>query len=134
MTAFAFVTDRGAVVRADVLESYATKSATRQVPTQKSFSDEAGLVVPRYDPTALATLLEGNTPHLVACRQKAEDVLGRGWDFEPVGESPDSGLRTQLVDWFDAQAPPTSAIDALSSRSVLMTPHRRRSPRSRICA
>ncbi|MFW6090518.1 MAG: hypothetical protein ACODAF_01505 [Actinomycetota bacterium] len=115
---FGVVTDQEVFVRADVLESYAVKES-RQLPPAPSFEGHRGLLQPKYDPTLLAGLLELNTAHLVACRQKAEDVLGRGWEFEQVAEGADTAERDRLRAWFDAVPAPETALDSQSNRSVL---------------
>jgi PBSX family phage portal protein len=54
---------------------------------------EGGLVRPPYDLDQLAEMLEGNTLHARACRQKATDVAGRGFTLRSTaddGEVPDA--------------------------------------------
>lgn len=52
---------------------------------------EGGLVRPPYDLDQLAGMLEGNTLHARACRQKATDVAGRGFALRTTddGDVPD---------------------------------------------
>ncbi|MFW6033781.1 MAG: hypothetical protein ACOC9R_01490 [bacterium] len=107
------------VVTADVLEGYALKQASLQLPTQQTFEGEVGLLAPRYDPAQLAGLLEINTPHLVATRQKAEDIIGRGWAMERTSDDADTADRDRVQQWFDEIPPPTSALDSHSNRDVL---------------
>ena len=47
---------------------------------------EGGLVRPPYDLDQLAGMLEGNTLHARACRQKATDVAGRGFALRSTAE------------------------------------------------
>lgn len=115
---FGFLTDLGHVVRADVLDQYAVKQDSRQLPTQEQFEGEAGLLVPRYDPAQLAFLLEQSTAHLVAARQKSEDVVGRGWDIVQTADDADPADRDRLREFFDAIPAPTKALDSHSNRDV----------------
>lgn len=115
---FGVVTDTGRFVRGDVLEQYAVKGASLQLPTQQTFEGDRGLLSPKYDPTHLAGLLETNTAHLVACRQKAEDVIGRGWDVVATVDDADPAVRERLKAWLEAIPPPTSALDSHSNRDV----------------
>lgn len=108
--AFAVVTDRGSVVRTDVLEQYALKAHSRQEVTQDNFQGTRGLLTPRYDPTALQGLLELNTAHAAACRQKAQDTAGLGWRFDPATDDADPAERERLEEWFDDLPPPASAL------------------------
>lgn len=50
---------------------------------------EGGLVRPPYDLDQLAGMLEGNTLHARACRQKATDVAGRGFVLRSTADDGD---------------------------------------------
>lgn len=120
MRPFGILTQSGEFVRGDVLDDYAVKAdgASLQLPTQSTFEGQRGLLTPKYDPAHLAGLLEVNTAHLVACRQKAEDVLGRGWELVKARQDADDADRRTLAAWFDDIPPPETAISNLSHRSV----------------
>jgi len=86
---FAYVTKSGRVVRQDILEQYAIKSDSKQILAdsfQSSYTQ--GLVQPLYNPEALARVLEMNTYHYRACKTKARDTAGLGWNLRPLKENP----------------------------------------------
>lgn len=115
-----FTTDLGRVVPAEVLDDYSTKQDSQQLPPDPVFTDVRGVLAPKYDPHQLAGLLELNTAHLVACRQKAEDVLGSGWDWEQTREDAQTQGRDRLAALFDSVPRPESAFDSHSVREVLI--------------
>ncbi|MDI6840443.1 MAG: phage portal protein [bacterium] len=107
---FAFVTKNGRVVREDILEQYANKSASKQLPADM-FTDsynQHGLVQPLYNPEALARILELNTYHYRACKTKARDVAGLGWQIIPLVDKPNESMQTMLEDFFSDLSEPVS--------------------------
>lgn len=111
----AIVTDRGEVVSFDVLDRFAVKEApgSQQIVTQATFAGEQGqgLIAPRYDPAHLNSLLEANTAHYAACRQKSQDTAGSGWRFDKVDDRADDKDRALLMEFFDERITPASALD-----------------------
>ena len=91
---FAYVTKQGKVVRQEILERHGLKNAgdSNQIDdpfTETDFS-ERGLVEPPYVPSSLINLLDLNTYHMRACRVKARDVAGNGWQIVPGRSDIDS--------------------------------------------
>jgi PBSX family phage portal protein len=70
-------------------------SESQQLPEDPfNYSEgEGGLMRPPYDLDQLAAMLEGNTLHARACRQKATDVAGRGFALRSTG--PDGQVSDQ---------------------------------------
>lgn len=103
---FAFVTSKGRVVRADVLEEYAFKNSGGDQSKQligdrfSSVYSQLGLVEPLYTPEALANLLELNTYHARCCITKARDVAGLGWDLKPLVDNPSEAIKEELDEFF----------------------------------
>lgn len=101
---FAYVTKQGKLVRADVLEGYATKESKQADPFVGT--GDKGLVTPPYNVKALVELLDANTYHLRSCRVKAQDVAGNGWSIVPSSTSESStgvaedANKAMLEDWF----------------------------------
>lgn len=108
---YAYVTTAGRSVPADVLDAYATKAGSQQLPAQRSFDGYRSLAAPRYDPAALARILDVNTAHAAACKQKAVDVAGGGWRFDPVGPDADPAERDQLAAFFTQGQPERTMLD-----------------------
>lgn len=106
---FAYVTKSGRVVRQDILEQYAIKSDSKQLPAD-SFkgSYTQGLVQPLYNPEALARVLEMNTYHYRACKTKARDTAGLGWSLRPLKENPSDEQYKKLDDFFSEMHEPVS--------------------------
>lgn len=110
---FGFVTKRGRFVRSDILEQYACKATGESKQIIDTFSvsyAELGLVQPLYNPEALAGLLELNTYHYRACKTKARDTAGLGWDLHPTAENPSEAQRTLLRDFFHGLTEPVSTV------------------------
>jgi PBSX family phage portal protein len=102
---FAFVTNKGRMVRADVLEQYAVKNTGEQSKqlTGDRFAGnygKLGLMEPLYTPEALSNLLELNTYHARCCLTKARDVAGLGWDLKPLVDNPSEAIKTEMDEFF----------------------------------
>ena len=108
---YAYVTQGGRVVGSDVLEDFAVKQGSQQPPDQKAFAGVRGLAAPRHDPKALAQLLDVNTAHAAAVRQKAVDVAGGGWRFDPRSPDADVAQRDMAEAFFDDAQPARTALD-----------------------
>lgn len=92
-SAYGIVTDKGRVVRKDVLSDYALKAPdqgdngeeSRQIQDQFSgLYGEYGVMRPTYNPLTLIRLLDLNTYHMRACQTKAHDTVGHGWHLVPA--------------------------------------------------
>ena len=102
---FAVVTSAGKAVRYDILEQYAVKEESKQLPPDRFIEKygEMGLVQPLYNPEALAKLIEINTYHYRCCKTKARDTAGLGWSIKPLGgknSSTDSPVYKELDSFF----------------------------------
>lgn len=102
---FAVVTSAGKAVRYDILEQYAVKEESKQLPPDRFIEKygEMGLVPPLYNPEALAKLIEINTYHYRCCKTKARDTAGLGWSIKPLGgkkSSTDSRVYKELDSFF----------------------------------
>lgn len=80
----AWVFETGEVVKAE--------AASQQLPDdpfRSAYRDggESGLVQPPYDLDQLSQMLETNTLHARAVKQKASDVAGRGFVLRPVNDN-----------------------------------------------
>lgn len=117
---FAVVTSVGKTVRTSTLEGYATKEAESRRQTEqftKTDFGSTGLVAPPFDPEQLTQLLELNTYHYRACKTKARDAAGLGWEFIPAqqdeGEPDEEPQELKaLREFFDGLAVPlTMALE-----------------------
>lgn len=88
MKPMAFITKTGEMVGASVLDGYATKGESQQLPAdpyQGSYGGRGrGLMQPPYSLDALAQLPELNTYHMRCCVTKARDTAGLGFEMVPV--------------------------------------------------
>ena len=108
---FAYVTNKGKVVRQDILEQYAVKSDSKQIPVdQFSSSYTQGLVQPLYNPEALANLLELNTYHYRACKTKARDTAGLGWLIRPLVDEQSQEQYKKLDSFFSDMGETVSKV------------------------
>lgn len=105
------VTDRGRVVADSVLQGYALKSHSRQLVEQDAFEGVRGVRRPATDPAILVKLLEVNTAHYAACRQKAQDTAGIGWRFDKIADNASEADRQRLEDFFNELPPPENDRD-----------------------
>jgi len=112
---FGVVTQTGKFIGSDVLNQYATKSdeQSRKIETdvfEKDYGTQ-GLLKPIYNPDVLARALELNTYHYRACRTKARDTAGLGWNLEAVGEEDGSQDQYDTVkQFFDGMPEPISTV------------------------
>ena len=93
------------------LQQYTVKSDSKQLPTnsfQSSYTQ--GLVQPLYNPEALARVMEMNTYHYRACKTKARDTAGLGWNLRPLKENPSSEAIQEAGDFFSEMYEPISEI------------------------
>lgn len=60
---------------------------------------QSGLVRPPYDLDALSRMLETNTLHARACKQKASDVAGRGFTLRPTDPTAEGGNAAAMKAW-----------------------------------
>lgn len=112
---FGVVTEFGKFVRQDVLDSYASKSGSdvsRRLPVDAFVEHygSAGLVPPLYNPEALARTLELNTYHYRACRTKARDTVGTGWELSAVVDEPDEAQRVLVSSFFEDLSLPLGSM------------------------
>lgn len=92
----AWVFDTGEVVKAE--------AASQQLPDdpfRDAYRDggESGLVQPLYDLDRLSQMLETNTLHARAVKQKASDVAGRGFFLRPTADEGDGGTDQAENTW-----------------------------------
>lgn len=104
---FGFVTQEGKLVRGDILDRYAYKTATEESTQIKAdrfmnFYKDAGLIQPLYNPEILAGLPEVNTYHSRCCHVKARDAAGIGWDLIPRTDKPNQEIKIQIEDFFNS--------------------------------
>ncbi len=105
---YCIVTNRNKAVKMDVLGQFQT-SQSKQL-SKDTFSntdyERDGLVKPLYTPLTMAKLLEINTYHMRACKTKAEDIAGNGWELYPNSESPNESQRERVQEFFAKQREP----------------------------
>ncbi len=108
---FAYVTNKGSLVKDDILNEYAIKEASNQLKHDNFASayGEGGLVMPLYNPESLTRLLEMNTYHMRCCKVKARDSAGLGWFIKAVTESAPEKQQFILEEFFRDQLEPISA-------------------------
>jgi len=90
MKPFGVITSSGKFVNNEILQNYAVKEgeSSKQIPVDafaKTYSAD-GLLQPLYNPEALARALELNTFHYRACKTKARDAGGLGWELQSTVE------------------------------------------------
>ncbi len=99
---FMYITKSGKAIRSEILEQYAIKGKSKQIPSdQFGSSYTQGLIRPLYNPEALARVLEMNTYHYRACKTKARDIAGLGWFINPLVDNPNQEQYNKLEIFFD---------------------------------
>lgn len=114
---FGIVTKSGKVIGQDILDQYAIKNTDDSTPSRRmmvdSFNDsyrDNGLVQPLYNPEALARVLEINTYHYRACKTKARDIAGLGWEITPMVEKPSDQHKEMVEEFFNNLSVPLSTL------------------------
>jgi len=102
---FCYVTKGGSAVKADVLDQYSVSKSKglQQVDAFSGVYKNLEIVEPLYNPYALANLLEMNAYHCRACKTKARDTAGLGWNLMSAVEEPSAAsekLRQEIIDAF----------------------------------
>jgi len=98
------------VVASSVLNGYAIKEneASQQITADRFANKyvDMGLVQPLYDPDHLARIPEINTYHARACRVKALDTAGLGWDLIPKVSDPAEDVKGEIEEFLTSQILP----------------------------
>ncbi|RZN62382.1 MAG: phage portal protein [Methanonatronarchaeia archaeon] len=100
-------------MRTDVLEQYALKSDSKQLPSDvfHNVYGNLGVVSPLYNPEALARILELNTYHYRCCRTKARETAGLGWKLKPrEEENPSQEQYDRVVAFFEELPEPITSV------------------------
>ena len=102
---FAIVTDINKVVRLDVLKRYQNDAKSQQLEKSVFANEykENSLVEPLYEPLVMSKLLELNTYHMRACKQKSLDIAGKGWELIAEKDNPNLAQKTKVEEFFDKQ-------------------------------
>jgi PBSX family phage portal protein len=105
MKPFAIVTDINKVVRLDVLKQYQNDAKSQQLEKSVFAKEykENRLVEPLYEPLIMSKLLELNTYHMRACKQKSLDIAGKGWELVAEKDNPSEEQKTKVEEFFNKQ-------------------------------
>lgn len=116
---FAIVTNKGHVIRADILEQYAAKTANTEDGSKQldqfagmyvGSEGTAGLVQPLYNPEALARVLELNPYHYRACKVKARDAAGLGYELVANKDNPSEQQKQDAEAFLNGIKPSLSVV------------------------
>lgn len=107
---FCYVTNKGNMIKPEILGNYANKqdgnTPTSKQATPDLFTNQYsqyGLIEPPYTPTYLTNLSTLNTYHARCVKTKALDIGGGGYTLNPIGDNPSEQNRQKLQDFFDKQ-------------------------------
>jgi len=80
--------------------------ASQQLPENPFTGQMQGLQEPPFRLEQLVYLAESHPVHSAALEQKTADIVGRGWEWEPVDEqeAPEE-QRDEMAEWFESLAP-----------------------------
>lgn len=107
--------DYGEVLLARVLKADRPEARSRQV--EDPFSQLYGIggaIQPPFDPVRLLNLIEQNAIHSACITAKADDSVGRGWNFEPTKKDVDANVPTQVSEQLEGMVPDLSFTELLN--------------------
>ena len=110
MATKAYILGNGEVVTDEKYGTFATKSESKQLPPDifGNCYGELNIVEPIYNPEAFALLVEENTYHYRACKTKARDTAGLGWELIPRKgiKAPRTGQKRKVEDFINNNGTP----------------------------
>lgn len=101
---YGVITTKGKFIPQQQLEEFALKSIyedSEQLDSREGYIGNGIEMARPYSMKTLAMFLENDVTHNTACRVKAGDIAGNGWEIKPLLKNADFTNQSDIEDWLE---------------------------------